>query len=165
MKIFAIDPGPEVSGWVLFDSEAGSVIECGSSTPTLDVLGMLRSNLTPGGNPITGTVACEMIASYGMAVGESVFDTCVWIGRMKEACENSPTRPKFRRIKRQPVKLHLCHSPRAKDANVAQALKDKLGEAGTKKNPGPLFGVSKHAWAALAVAVYACEVPEAEGQA
>ena len=59
----------------------------------------------------------------------------------------------------QKAKMHLCNSPRAKDANVSQALKDKLGEVGTAKAPGPLYGIAKHAWAALAVGVYAAEVP------
>jgi hypothetical protein len=36
-------------------------------------------------------------------------------------------------------------------------LIDKLGVVGTKKNPGPLFGMKSHAWAALGVAVTALE--------
>ncbi|MNY62967.1 hypothetical protein D3C86_1998680 [compost metagenome] len=61
------------------------------------------------------------------------------------------------------MKLHLCKTPRAKDANVRQALLDmfprtgggKTPQIGTKAQPGPLFGVSSHAWAALGVAVTA----------
>jgi hypothetical protein len=55
---------------------------------------------------------------------------------------------------RRDVKLHLCDSPRAKDGNVRQALLDRLGPQGTKKAPGPTYGVKSHEWAALAVAVY-----------
>jgi hypothetical protein len=51
---------------------------------------------------------------------------------------------------------------RAKDPNVRQALLDKIGPVGTKKNPGPLYGVSGHGWSALAVAVYASECAECE---
>jgi hypothetical protein len=58
------------------------------------------------------------------------------------------------RVFRKDVKLHLCNSPRAKDANVRQALLDRLGPQGTKKAPGPTYGVKSHEWAALAVAVY-----------
>jgi hypothetical protein len=53
---------------------------------------------------------------------------------------------------------------RAKDANIRQALIDRFGAVGTKKMPGPLFGVSSHYWAALAVAVYAAETPPKDGE-
>jgi hypothetical protein len=96
-----------------------------------------------------------MIASYGMAVGKEVFETCVWIGRFVEVARVEP-----RLVYRRDAKLHLCHSPRAKDANVRQALIDRLGPQGTKKNPGPTYGMRSHLWAALAVAVYAGDVKE-----
>jgi len=44
---------------------------------------------------------------------------------------------------------------RAKDANIRQALLDLIGPQGTKKTPGPTYGIKSHTWAALAVAVYA----------
>ena len=98
-------------------------------------------------------IYCEMIASYGMAVGASVFETCVWIGRfMAEAFASSGR--DLHRVYRKDVKLHLCNSTRAKDGNVRQALIDRLGPQGTKKAPGPTYGVKSHEWAALAVAVY-----------
>jgi len=97
-------------------------------------------------------VFVEMIASYGMAVGASVFETCVFIGRclqVANAAGGSVTR-----VFRKDVKLQLCNSARAKDANVRQALIDRIGPQGTKKNQGPTYGVKSHEWAALAVAVY-----------
>jgi hypothetical protein len=93
-----------------------------------------------------------MIASYGMAVGASVFETCVWIGRFVQTA--SVSGGNVTRVFRKDVKLHLCNSPRAKDGNVRQALIDRLGPQGTKKAPGPTYGVKSHEWAALAVAVY-----------
>ena len=97
-------------------------------------------------------LAIEMIASYGMAVGREVFETCVWVGRFHQAWRD-PAGVKL--IYRQAVKLHLCNSPRAKDANIRRALIDLLGPQGTKNSPGPTYGVSSHAWAALGVAVTA----------
>jgi len=57
--------------------------------------------------------------------------------------------------------MHLCKNNRAKDANIRQALLDrfpatgggKAPQIGTKKQPGPLYGVTSHLWSALAVAV------------
>lgn len=98
-------------------------------------------------------IACEMVACYGMAVGAEVFETCVWIGNFQHAARLAKI--PFVKIFRKDVKLHLCMSARAKDPNVRQALLDRFGPQGTKKAPGPTYGISKHAWAAMAVAVYA----------
>ena len=40
---------------------------------------------------------------------------------------------------------------KAKDSNIRQALIDRFGPVGTKKNPGWFYGVSKDVWAAIAV--------------
>lgn len=141
--ILAIDPGTTESGWVLFDGK--TVMESGvTANPYL--LDLLR------GNHNNDSFAIEMIASYGMPVGREVFETCVWIGRFQQAWRDPEA---VRLVYRRDVKLHLCGSPRAKDANIRQALIDKLGPVGTKNAPGPLYGVKSHAWAALGVAVTA----------
>ncbi len=93
-------------------------------------------------------VAIEMIASYGMAVGAEVFETCVWIGRFIEAAGED------RRVTRKTISLHHCNSPRANDGTVAQAVRDKYGQKGTKANPGPFYGVSGDVWQAIALATY-----------
>ena len=145
--LLAIDPGTTHSGWVFFAD--GKPLDCGVAE-NHEVFNLLRYHAR-------GTVAIEMIASYGMAVGKEVFETCVWIGRFTQAAGAD----RVRLIYRKDVKLHLCASPRAKDANIRQALIDRYGgkadAIGTVKKPGPLYGVKSHAWAALAVAVTALE--------
>ena len=142
MSILALDPGTTESGWVLFD---GGKVSGAGVMENAFVLEMLRDSRAD-------MLAIEMIASYGMAVGREVFETCVWVGRFQQAWRE-PSGVKL--LYRQAVKLHLCNSPRAKDANIRQALIDMLGPQGTKKAPGPTYGVSSHAWAALGVAVTA----------
>ena len=137
--IIGLDPGPEQTGMVWLDD--GTVSHPGVHQ-NKTVLRMLYHAL--------GEVACEMIASYGMPVGRDVFETCVWIGRFLGAA--SAAGHAFHRLTRLEVKLHLCQSARAKDTNIRQALIDRYGPVGTKKTPGPLYGVTSHAWAALAVA-------------
>lgn len=143
--LFAIDPGTTQSGWVVMRD--GAVAASGVSDNG-ELLQALQSS-------DADRLAIEMIASYGMAVGREVFETCVWIGRFTQAWREPES---VRLVYRQQVKLHLCGSLRAKDANIRQALLDKLGPAGTKKAPGPTYGVRSHAWAALGVAVTALEV-------
>ena len=103
-------------------------------------------------------LAVEMIASYGMPVGREVFETCVFIGRLLQQWYQTHPPSTAQLVYRKDVKMHLCGSPRAKDAHIRQALLDKLGPVGTKKEKGPLYGVKSHAWAALAVAVTALNV-------
>lgn len=145
MSILAIDPGTTQSGWVLL-SGGGAVIGCGVDANDRVLLLVRETH--------ADRLAIEMIASYGMAVGREVFATCVWVGRFQQAWRDPDA---VRLVFRQQVKLHLCQSPRAKDANIRQALIDKLGPQGTKKAPGPTYGVSSHAWAALGVAVTVAE--------
>jgi len=89
-----------------------------------------------------------------------VFQTCVEIGRFREAAARHTGDENIQFVFRKDVKMHLCQSMRAKDGNIRQALLDRFGPVGTKKTPGPLFGVKSHVWAALAVAVTASETKE-----
>ena len=146
MNIVAIDPGTNESGWVLF--RHGKVIASGIDTNQA-VVAMVHGNEWGA-----DTLAIEMVASYGMAVGKEVFRTVWWSGRFAQAWLQSPsTQGDPVEVYRQEVKLHLCRNPKAKDANIRQALLDLLGPQGTKKAPGPTYGIRSHEWAALAVAV------------
>lgn len=156
MKILAIDPGTTHSAYVgLCD------------TVPVD-FGFLPNNqllldLRDSGHEYD-EIAVEMIACYGMAVGREVFETCLIIGRIQEiASASRDGAVPCRLITRKDVKLHLCQSPRAKDANIRQALIDRYGgktlAIGSKAQRGPLYGVKSHGWAALAVAVYAHDNP------
>ncbi|MGA0608852.1 hypothetical protein [Caldimonas sp. KR1-144] len=139
--ILAIDPGTTESGWCRYG--LGKVIESGVE-PNDAMLTRLYQRVG------FDLLAIEMVASYGMAVGREVFETCVWIGRFQQQFAEPG---KVRLVYRKDVKLHLCGSPRAKDSNIRQALIDRLGAPGTKRAPGGTYGVKSHAWPALAVAV------------
>ena len=140
--VIGIDPGPEQSAYVEFD---GTHVWRRGIVPNKELCAMVDWF---GPAPIW----IEMIACYGMAVGATVFETCVRIGWLE--CVAQAAGSSVQRVFRKDVKLHLCQSPRAKDANVRQALIDRLGPQGTRKVPGPTYGVKSHEWAALAVAVY-----------
>lgn len=153
--ILAIDPGTIQSGWCRLDRK-GEPMDSGVES-NADMLRMV-SDLDVV-DVLGDVLAIEMVASYGMPVGWEVFETVRWIGRFQQAWKKPEA---VRLIYRQDVKLHLCKSVRAKDAHVWQALKDRFGEPGTKKNPGALYGVKSHARAALAVAV--CVFDQMKGE-
>lgn len=146
--VYGIDPGTIESGWVLWDGKR--VLDCGIS-PNQELLERLRDG--GKGEPIPMFI--EMIACYGMAVGKETFETCLWIGRFTEVW--SILEFPWHLVYRLQVKTHHCHSAKAKDSNISQAIRDKYGGLGTKKKPGPLYGVKKHIWSALAIATYAKE--------
>jgi hypothetical protein len=144
MKILAIDPGPEKSAFVAWDSEEETIFCCGIYTNEFVKDQVIRI--------LPDSVCIEMVACYGMPVGKEVFETCLWIGRFTEAVECLGVNANL--IFRRDIKLHLCNSVKAKDSNIRQALIDRFGAVGTKKAPGKLYGIKSHLWAALAVAVY-----------
>jgi hypothetical protein len=144
--ILAIDPGPERSALVRWDGAALSLSEFADNS---EILTLLRARAGDG-----ELLAIEQIVSYGMPVGAEVFETVYWSGRFAEAYGADCVR----RIPRLKVKVHICHDSRAKDSNIRQALIDRFGKPGTKKQPGALYGISGDLWAALALAVTALEV-------
>lgn len=154
MIILAIDPGTTESAWVKFvlNVYPGRIDRHGFE-PNF----MLLDNLEKYSIGCS-YIVCEEIACYGMAVGKEVLDTVRFTGRLEE--RSLVISVPFRLMPRREVKMHLCHSMQAKDANIRQALIDKFGgksAQGTKEAPGPLYGISSHRWSALAIAVTAAE--------
>lgn len=151
--ILAIDPGNIESGIVLLDDEL-KPIELGKYVNE-NVRQELRRNLNKYGHELH--VAIEMVACYGMAVGASVFDTCVWIGRFKEMVEHYNMDVTY--IYRKDEKMNICGSMKAKDSNIVQALIDRFAPdtpnkgKGSKKEPGWFYGFKKDIWQAYAVGV------------
>ena len=148
MIILAVDPGPKKSAWVYYDSADSRIMGA-----KIDSNDEVKAMLTRFRTDIEPRCAIEMVASYGMPVGAEVFETCVWIGRFLEAW--GMNHPPVILVYRADVKMYLCGSMRAKDSNIRQALIDRFGKPGTKKQPGRTYGMSGDMWSALAVAVTA----------
>ena len=124
--IIAIDPGPERSAWILWDQAKNKILDKGKAS-NFEILSVLEKQKIS--HPFRKyTIAIEMVASYGMAVGKEVFETCVWIGRFEQKFLDESGDPKnVIKIKRLKIKLNLCHDSKAKDSNIRQALIDRFG--------------------------------------
>lgn len=155
MTVLAIDPGPKQSGWVTIGGPLdgihlirGAVVE---NYAMLEQIAEYRQRFPAGRGD--GHVVIEQIESFGMAVGKEVFSTVHWAGRFHQAADPLPVCL----MPRREVKLALCQSMKATDANIRMALLDRYGgpgvAKGTKTAPGPLYGIKTHLWAALALAV------------
>lgn len=151
--IVAIDPGNEYSAYVLIGPDLRPIAgaKMANELMWVDLLDHLQE-LDPYEKV---SFAIEMIASYGMPVGAEVFDTCVWIGVLKERLRHYP----ITLIYRKDEKMAICHSMKANDATIKQALIDRFapGEKnygkGTKAKPGWFYGFKADIWAAYAVGV------------
>ena len=159
MRVLAIDPGSQQSAYVVYDADTAKPL-LWDKVPNEELLAYLDEG-------DVDTMAIEMVASYGMAVGATVFETCVWAGRFIERWPNKLRMPA--RVYRREVKMHLCGTARAKDANIRQALIDRYGPGkekavGLKASPGPLYGMKSDCWSALAVAITVVETPAVHDQ-
>lgn len=150
MIVLAVDPGTTHSAWVLL---VGESVVMGHDFEENEALAT-RLEDGPFGLCHFDAIVFEKIEAMGMAVGAETFETVFWTGRFFQIASKLCTC--VDRLPRRAVKLHLCGSMKAKDANIRQALIDRFGGSaaiGKKATPGPLYGLRAHEFAALAVAV------------
>jgi len=155
MDVIAIDPGPVNSAYVFMSG--GNPVEFGKCE-NIEIKRRVMSLIDVPG---VKNIVCEKVASYGMPVGAEVFETVFFSGELSEMVISLGA--KFERIPRMEVKMHLCHQTKGvNDSVIRQALVDRFGPGkekaiGTKKSPGPCYGITKDCWQALALGVVWCE--------
>jgi hypothetical protein len=145
--IIGLDPGPTHSAFVVWDTKKMEIVGKQYNENKI-ILSMLPLPEVLYRKEI---YVIEKVACMGQVVGASVFETVFWSGKFAQKI--SSKFGKVDRMTRMVVKNTLCHSSRAKDGNIRQALIDKIGPVGTKKNPGPCFGMAGHLWSSLAVCI------------
>ena len=160
MLILAIDPGPERCGVVLYDAAAGVVRLAWADMPVAMVAERLiaaHPEMRPfcAGQPYAlppaAIVAIERVQSAGIA-GASLLQTSEVVGRLQQAAAFAGYT--VRLVYRREVCSALHVHGAGKDAQVRQRMLEMHpGGVGTKKAPGPLYGVTSHAWQALGLAV------------
>lgn len=150
--ICAIDPGNIQSAYCLMtpDLQPVSFMKAENEVMYEDMMSAVRCHAT------ADTVfVIEDIVSYGMSVGREVFDTCKWIGRLQERLKDMDV--SF--VNRLQEKQTICHSQKANDTTIRQALIDRFAYGvpnkgkGTKKEPGWFYGFRADVWSAYAVGV------------
>lgn len=153
MYIHALDPGYEQSALVVMEKDGKTIADAVvlPNGEILDYLGALY-----GARYRPGVLVIEQIESMGMPVGRETFETVFWSGRFAEAWTHTKGFA-WTRITRRTVKVRICGSSRATDASIRVELIDRYGGTqkaiGSKAQPGPLYRIKSHLWAALAVAV------------
>jgi hypothetical protein len=153
MRILAIDPGNIESAYVLMDEDYRPI----EKAKALNDIALDRIIEILSSSPGSVAVVIEMISHYGSGspVGATVFDTCIFIGRIIQAISPYP----YELVKRAAVKSHICGKAHAKDSWVTQALVDRFAKntcnhgKGTKKEQGWFYGFSADVWQAYALAV------------
>lgn len=173
MRLLALDPGSEQSGWIVADDAGVSSLLTGAlpviasgKWPNDVLLDRLRNNdgaLTIG----VDLTIIEAMSPRGMPTSRQDMETIHWAGRFYEAASRWPdsTVRRVERVEREHVKRHLIGSHRPKggptaDSRIRAVIIDRYGgiggraaAVGRKAAKGPLYGVVSDAWAALAVAL------------
>lgn len=150
--IFAIDPGNVYSGWCVLNIATFEPLAFGK-----DVNEDVMKAMAAWAEEID-VVVIERLQSFGMPVGRTVLETCEWVGRFTQYADATGNIP-VEYVYRQEEKLDICHSPRANDATIRQALADRFafgirnGGKGTKNEPGWFYGFRADIWQAYAVGV------------
>jgi len=155
-----VDPGTWESAYVGYDVDTNEVLEHGFVSNDE----LLLKFRTMDFEWEYDKVCIEMIASYGMPVGKTTFDTVLMIGRIVEILDRMPG-VNWRLVFRKKILTWFCQGNSAGDTALGSALRDRFPatgggskpSVGIKSKPGPLYGISKHKWAALGVVVYGAE--------
>lgn len=146
--VLGIDPGPETCGVVYYDIEDRRALWPSPDMPVADVLADIAR--CAGAH-----VVIEQVESYGIA-GGSLLRTAEVGGRLWQRALDVGLPVTL--MPRREVCRVLSVVGGGKDAQVRRAMIARHGgtqraAVGVKASPGPLYGVSRHAWQALGLVV------------
>lgn len=112
--ILCIDPGYLESAYVLLDGNTPIEWDKIPNDALLNHLDEIKAD----------AMIMEQIEGFGMPAGKELFETVFVSGRM---CEKWGRRGVWHRMPRKEVKIEICGTTKANDANVRQALIDRYG--------------------------------------
>jgi hypothetical protein len=152
--VLGMDPGPTTSGIVIVtNTYPPKINNVWAEIPIEDIV-------IP---PNAAYTVIEWLSSFGTIVGDSTFMTALYAGQIKERSEARGIPAHL--LKRPDASHNLTGHRGAKDKQTKAAIREIYIDAGmatgggvdstkgTKKQPGPLYGISSHAWDALAVVI------------
>jgi RNase H-fold protein (predicted Holliday junction resolvase) len=145
--ILAIDPGNERSGFLFMRADGliatpGEVAQPFGKIENTALLTLVEEEAREGVR-----VAVEFPFPRGQTASWELFKTVEFVGQIKEILRGN-----IDYVDRARVKMVVCGSASAKDANIRAALIAIYGEPGKKAAPGPTFGITADVWAALGIA-------------
>ena len=157
MRVLGVDPGTKESAYVIYDPARQRVVS--ALTADNDAFrNHLHEHVTV--NPLDVLAIEQMVSTYRTAVGAETLETVWWAGRFFDVWFRSS--PNVYRVPREQVRKHFAVALQANirhvgDPEIRRGIFDRWGgkehAVGSKKNPGPLFGIKGHEFAALAVAI------------
>ena len=164
MIILAIDPGTRTSGVVIYHVGARRVLWSNKAMENLSVLDAMRRGYVYDENQYTWDhVGVERVQASGMG-GNDIIITTEWSARFLErafvGCQRPPVWHHRREVLRH---LDISGGKGNKDSKVrARCIElhggDRKTAQGTKKAPGPLYGVASHSWQALGLALLVADI-------
>lgn len=169
MRLLALDPGPVKTGWVYMHS--GEIDDFGwqDNETMQQTIRILEHD----------ALVIEDVSHMGMAVGKDVFETVRWSGRFDPHCTAFYVDRKNVKLTlcghpqakdaniRQAIidryggeavavggkKCQVCKGVGLRGRGKKRGTCPECAGNGYETPPGPLHGVSGHAWSALAVAL------------
>lgn len=151
MILLGLDPGTTVTGAVIYNCSEARVVYAANKLDNELVREALFSDHWLESFGVNFYII-ESMSPRGATLGHDTMTAIRWIGRFEELCCQSLGEHRVELMPRDTIKrvlLGRTNLPKA-DSLIRQLLLDEVGPKGTKKAPGPTFGVSGHAWQALA---------------
>lgn len=146
--LYAIDPGYTHSALVGIEPEEHFQVILHTYLENEEMCAYLKESAD------TSPLIIEMFEARGMPIGQDSIMTVWWSGRFFEAWDGTAYI-----LPRRDIKIHVFGSTRGvNDAVVRRYLIDRYGPeekvaVGSKKNPGPLYGMTPHERDALLVGI------------
>lgn len=156
--VIGIDPGPKDHAAVMLHNGRAAIVE------SLDHRELAISFGTLGIHTVT--VAFEQFAPFGSSLDDgslrTIFETGKLVAQLQRLGSIRCVGLRRQQVKRYLVGRSACGDPQVRGSLIERFGPTKELAVGTKKAPGPLYGISGHHWAALAVAVTASDAIQLE---